>query len=406
VEFFEKLFGKPSLDSFAKQIMRGLRACGQTDELRYERAEGRIIQFRNGEEVRVINLGNMFQAHLALQRGERAEHMKRCVRVATRTNNPELSQDFAEARPNLRPKLWSRALMEHMRLEGLYSDPPSNPLDLPCQPIGEHLLACLGYDWPESVQSISQENLDKWGVTVYEALEAAKENLEESTVGVAKIGEHLYSFASGDSYDAVRLLLVDRIKEFDLAGTPVTMVPKRDSILITGSNDAVGLAMMADLAVKGLEQPYTLSGIPLILDDGEWVDWTPRVDHPSYTRFRELELNFIGSAYTEQKQLLDAAHERGGIDMYVASYSAVTRHDGSQVSFCTWTDGVDTLLPVTHKVAFMQKGREDSAVFGDWTRVMDAAGELLQLTAHYPRRYRVREFPNKAILDAIGLSEL
>ena len=251
------------------------------------------------------------------------------------------------------------------------------------------------------------ENLsEQWGVTVYEALEAAKENLEQSTLSVAKIGDHLFSFVSGDSYDAVRLMLVDRIKEFDLAGAPVAMIPNRDSILITGSDDPVGLVTMAELAAKGLEQPYSLSGVPLILDDGEWTDWMPPVDHPSYTRFRELELNFIGSEYAEQKQLLDTAHERGGIDIFVASFSAATRQDGSQVSFCVWGDGVDALLPVTHKVAFMHKGGEQSPVFGEWTRVIKVAGALMELTDHYPRRYRVREFPGRAILDAIGLGEL
>ena len=184
---------------------------------------------------------------------------------------PELPADFAEARANLRPKLWSRSITEHLRLKRLYSGPPEGGLDLPCQPIGEHVLACLGYDWPESVQSINQENLEQWGVSVYEALEAAKQNLDESTLSVAKIGDHLFSFVSGDSYDAVRLLLVDRIKEFDLTGIPVAMIANRDSILITGSDDAVGLAMMAELAAKGLEEPYSLSGVPLILDDGEWI---------------------------------------------------------------------------------------------------------------------------------------
>ncbi len=405
MRFIDKLFGKPSQDDFAKQMMRGLREAGQADELRYEPAEFRIVQLRDGEQVGVVNLGNMFQAYLAVERQHRAEHLKHCVRVAMRLN-PELPADFAEARPNLRPKLWSRAITENMRLQRLYTEVPEDGLDLPCQPIGEHVLACLAYDWPESVQSINQENLEQWGVTVYEALEAAKENLESSTLTMAKIGDNLYSFVSGDSYDAVRLLLLDRIKEFDLAGSPVAMIPNRDSILITGSDDAVGLAMMAELAAKGLEEPYSLSGVPLILDDGEWMDWMPSAGHPSYSRFRELELNFLGSQYFEQKQLLDAAHERGGIDVFVASFSAATRPEGGPVSFCVWGEGVDALLPVTQKVAFLHKGSENMAVFGDWTRVMEAAGELMELTDHYPRRYRVREFPDRAILDAIGLRDL
>jgi hypothetical protein len=406
MQFFERLFGKPSMNSFAKQILRGLRDAGATEELSYDPAEFRIVQCRDGKEVGVVNLGNMYQTHLALGRRHRAQHLNHCVRVAMRTSNPELPTDFALARRNLRPKLWSRSIMEHLRLQRLYTDSSPDALDLPCQPVGEHVLACLVYDWPESVQSISQEDLEGWGVTVYEALEAAKENLETSRLAAAQIGDHLFSFVSGDSYDAVRLLLVDQIKEFDLTGRPVVMVPNRDSILITGSDDTVGLELMAEMAIRGLEQPYSLSGTPLILDDGEWVDWMPPGDHPCHRRFRELELNFVGSLYAEQKQLLDAAHERGGIDIFVASFSEATRPDGSRVSFCVWGDGVDALLPVTHKVAFMQSSRENMAVFGDWARVAEVAGELMELTDDYPRRYRMRKFPDRAILEAIGLGEI
>ena len=131
------------------------------------------------------------------------------------------------------------------------------------------------YDWPDSVQSINEENLHEWGVTVYEALEAAMENLDESTSTMGKIGESLYFFMAADSYDAARIMLVDRIKALELDGEPVAMVPNRDKVLITGSNDDIGLQMMVDLATKWATEAYPLSGSPLILRDGEWVDWMP-----------------------------------------------------------------------------------------------------------------------------------
>ncbi len=76
MRFIDRLFGKPSKDDFAKQILRGLREAGQADELRYEPADFRIVQLRDGKEVGVINLADMFQAHLALGRQHRAEHLK------------------------------------------------------------------------------------------------------------------------------------------------------------------------------------------------------------------------------------------------------------------------------------------------------------------------------------------
>jgi hypothetical protein len=97
--------------------------------------------------------------------------------------------------------------------------------------------------------------------------------------------------------------------------------------------------------------------------------------------------------------LLDAAHQRQGIDIFVASFSAVQKKDGAVVSYCVWGHGVDSLLPVTDKVAFMQHGWERPVALGDWARAMEVVGELMEQTADYPRRYRVREFPGRAALQ-------
>ena len=200
-------------------------------------------------------------------------------------------------------------------------------------------------------------------------------------------------------------MLVDRIKAFELAGVPVAIVPNRDCILITGSDDNVGLKMMADLATKQACEPYSLSGTPLILQDGEWVDWMPPRSCPSHAKFRELELGFLFQVYSDQKQLLDAAYRRGGIDIFVASYSAVTKEGGSPVSYCVWSEGVDSLLPVTQKVAFV-RDESGPVALGEWDRLFEIVGHMMELADECPRRYRVREFPNQAALNAIGLGEL
>jgi hypothetical protein len=45
-------------------------------------------------------------------------------------------------------------------------------------------------------------------------------------------------------------------------------------------------------------------------------------------------------------------------------------------------------------------------VFADWSRVIETFGDLMELTDDYPRRYRVREFPDEKLIDAIGSREL
>ena len=82
----------------------------------------------------------------------------------------------------------------------------------------------------------------------------------------ASIGENLYGFTSRDSYDASRLNLIDRIRGQEVEGKPMAAVPTRVPLYITGSEDELGLTMTAELAGQSLGGPYTLSGVPLILN--------------------------------------------------------------------------------------------------------------------------------------------
>ncbi len=254
------------------------------------------------------------------------------------------------------------------------------------------------------MQVIGDENLIEWGVSFYEAMEIARQNLEEATVSYSKIGDGLYSFISGDRYDASRITLLERSRQLEVNGKPVAMVSNRDELLVTGSDDDGGLTIMATLAEKGLDQPYPLSGVPLIFDDGAWQDWMPPEGHPLHRTFKQMEINWIGPLYHEQKKLLDAIHEKQGIDIFVASFSVFEHKDGRRLSYCVWTKGVDSLLPVTQKVAFV-KGQGIPAVFADWSRVVETFADLMEQTDDYPRRYRVREFPDEATIDAIQLTE-
>jgi hypothetical protein len=131
----------------------------------------------------------------------------------------------------------------------------------------------------------------------------------------------------------------------------------------------------------------------------------PPVGHPLHRAFKKLEINWIGPLYHGQEQLLNAIHEKQGIDIFVANYSVLEHEDGRRLSFCVWGNGVDSLLPVTDKVALM-KGEGLPPVFADWSRVIKTFGNLMERTDDYPRRYRVREFPDEKMIDAIGSTEL
>jgi hypothetical protein len=154
--------------------------------------------------------------------------------------------------------------------------------------------------------------------------------------------------------------------------------------------------MTAEPAAEPLAGPNGLSGVPLVLEGDIWTDWMPPPDHPSYRAFRDLEAKTLGPMYQAQEGLLNRLHERDGVDVFVASFSAVEKQGtGELVSYCVWGNGVDALLPVTQKVILIRDVGVWPAAIDDFDRVKEVVGDLMEATDHYPPRFRVRESPRR-----------
>jgi hypothetical protein len=266
------------------------------------------------------------------------------------------------------------------------------------------LIASLVYDLPESMVSVSTETLRDWGVTYYEALEIARENLEQTPFMYAEIGHGCYAFASGDSYDACRLLLPSRMEQLHVMGDLIAMVPNRDSLFVAGSDDDQGLKIMVELAAKAVEEPRPMVPIPLRLEGDAWVDWLPDPGHPLSASFRDLAHRFVLDEYADQKQLLERLHEKQGAGIFVASYTLVKKPDGGLYSYAMWADGVKTLLPRAEWVMFFRGGKGLVAA-APWEKAEEVVGRLMQPTEHYPQRVLVDAFPTDAELARLGKRE-
>ena len=140
------------------------------------------------------------------------------------------------------------------------------------------------------MRSIPQEDLDGWGVSFYEALEAARQNLTELKHGFIgpESGEGVYLSASKDSYDASRLILTEIIRQFRLKGDPIAMIPNRETLVVAGSDDEDGLTAMISMVKDALTKPHPISGIALRLEGDEWTPWLPDPSHSQYAEFRQL----------------------------------------------------------------------------------------------------------------------
>ncbi|MGO9919413.1 MAG: hypothetical protein ACLQIB_32530 [Isosphaeraceae bacterium] len=388
----DRLFGKPSVANFAEPMIQAFHEAGDKTDLRFDASENRIVR-NDPDSPWIANLDNMYQTYLKQPRSRRAEYVRSVARGLV-TSRKGLPEEFDLARADLRPRLWLRAAFEQMRLNAAIEGASVAPKAPPFEALGKHLIATLVYNWPEVVQSIDNENVTEWGVSFYEAMEVARENLEEATVSYGKIGDGFYSFMSGDRYDASRPTLVERAQGLEVNGKLVALVPSRDPLFVTGSEDEAGLATMCAMAENHLQEPYSLSGVSLIFEDGTWQDWLPPEGHPLHRSFKQMEITWTGPLYHEQAKLLKGVHEKQGIDIFVATFSALQNKDGELLTYSVWANGVEALLPVTQKDVFM-KGEGIPAVFADWPRMLETVGHLMEPTDDCPRRYRVRGFPMK-----------
>ncbi len=388
-----------SKDDFGRTVAARIKKAGEPGSVTYVSEDFRILIENEGEVVQYMNLENVYKEYCARRADQREMMLSKIVQTAL-VRHKTIPEDWEDVQPDVMPAVRSRATFEMLSLEQRSQGKPALT-DLPSFGVGDHLLALLVYDMPESTQTIPGQQLQDWGVNFYEAMEVAKQNLAAIEMSVSKAGDGFYAVMTGDSYDSSRLLLLDLLPQLEIQGDPIAMVPHRDVLLITGSEDLDGLAMMAQFAETAFEHPRYLSCLPLALDGTEWGSWMPPGDHPHFLQYRLLEVKSLAGLYERQRELLNAVHEQEGTETFVATYSTAGSNMGAVFSYSVWADGVDTLLPKTHKL-FLAHPERGILAGGDWDRVQQVVGDLLEKTDLYPVRYRVRGFPSEEQFAAIG----
>jgi hypothetical protein len=400
------LFGraaKPSKDEFARLMLDAIRQAGETVPLRYDAAEFRLIS--EGERSGVFNLANAFDEYCAAAKDKKDGVVRRFTR-SWFVGYKDLPEEFADARPDVLPALRSRSYYELVRLRT--ATEAKAELNWPYQVVAEHFGLSLAYDLPEAIRMISQENLNDWDVSFDDAVQVALSNLAEISQ------EEFHSPAPGvwvspwrDNHDAARLMLPDVIRRHEVKGDYVAMVPNRDTLLLTGTADDDGLAVMAELSEEALNGPRPLLGLAVRQVDGRWQPYLPEPEHPLHHRFKALWLQSLAQDYAEQHELLARWFEKRNEDVFIAKFSVIQHKDTGQVqSYAVWSQGVDALLPRTDLVFFFRpdpaKGQgEGDILSGPWHRVREVVGSLMEPADTYPERYRVKQFPTRQQLAVI-----
>jgi hypothetical protein len=316
-------------------------------------------------------------------------------------------EKFEDVHPDLLPVVRGRRYYEVMRLQLRADGMPD--AGCPYRTIAEHLAVGLGYDLPESIIQVREDNLTRWGVTFEQALQAACDNLRIiSQEPLAEVGPGVWRSPWRDNHDAARLVLLDYLRRHEVRGDPVVVLPNRDTLLLAGSADDDALVRMGRLTEEAVEQSRFVSGVAVRLEGDAWVPYLPEPGHPAHELFRGNATRSMARDYATQKDALETLYEKTEEDVFVATCSVMVKKETGEVrSYGVWSEGVDSLLPRTDIVALFRPTDEDKGeVIGliPWEKVWEIAGHLLERVDIYPERYRARQFPNEEQLAALRLA--
>ncbi len=382
----EKLLGKPTVDQFAKAMMATLKEKGIAEDIRYLADVGEVRMLKQGEaKETVIHLDKLFRDYIQAQRPERKAMVERIARGLSETSEDE---DFDSIKTTIYPRLRSRSYIELNKLRL----PDFNPT---FQEVTEHLVFTICIDREQSILEIMQPVEQHWDTSEHVAFANAMDNLRRDRQDAFEdIAPGVYRSAWQDNHDASRIALPELFYRLPLKGHPVVTVPNRDTLLVSGSEDTEGLVHLGEFTLKAVDHHRRVDGSALCLTDTTWHDYLPDRDHPAFATFVAARRMSMGLDYNEQQEILDGIHQDCGEGAFVASFSLLDNDEGEH-SFCVWTQGVDTWLPITDLVALNTDDENEDIQFVSWHTVQQTMGDAMRPLEMYPARYAVNTFPSQ-----------
>lgn len=387
---------KPSLKKFAQALMAHAQHNSFAHPMHFDADRARILTGANGDQI--VNLANLYKQYRDAARADRPRVLEMCMAILRDTSLP---QRFEEVRAKLLPAVRARSYAESVRLSARLAGtalPGTSAAAL-----GDDVVTVIAVDDADSMCIVTAAQLDTWGVSFDEALDAALDNLRAIPGGgFVRDPDGVMVGDWNDAYDSSRLLLPDLVHRAGI-GDPVAMIPTRDSILLAPAGDRralLAMLAMADTARK--EQGRTVSAAMYHFRNRGAQPYTPD-DEEVARGLAQLRQRYLADDYADQKTLLDDLHDKHDIDLFVASFMLVQdNHAREEFSLCTWSEGVDALLPKSDRIAlvrFNEQGKAQRAGMYDWDTVSAVARHLMTPEPDtYPIRYRVRQFPDLTLL--------
>jgi hypothetical protein len=271
---------------------------------------------------------------------------------------------------------------------------------IPCRDLTDRLCVTLVVALDDCVVLVDGRRLEAWQVSFDFAFDQALENLRarSKTPFQPLVEGRVYQAPWNDGNAAARLLLEEPLRALELRGSPVFVLPARDRLFVTGSDDDDGIAALLRMVEAEAPFPHPLSRIPIVRRWPGFESMQLPEAHPLYPALRRQTLHDWGEIYRVQADLLETLGERRGQTAQLASFllfEPQSEHS-APASFTAWEAGGPSLLPRVDRLALVDpRRRSDDQVLGmiDWSVAEAELGLECCRTDDYPPRYRVEGLP-------------
>ncbi|CAN5570066.1 hypothetical protein BH11CYA1_BH11CYA1_30580 [soil metagenome] len=377
-----------------------------------------VVQDQAKQAVWTYNLGNFFAFYK-----EDPEKLEEIIQRVRQLSFSEIDwTNYSEVKPQLRPAIRDRASYELTWAELLRSHgDAAGPLNFVamCDVFALFPVVDVGL----TQARIPHSSFDNWSVDFDQVFEQAQRNLSSDTTEykfsiIAEEGSNTpsaYHSEWSDDYDAFRALQYDW-SELEVKGERLFLLLTPSVVEIWGSQDNFGTDYaLSQLAIaQDPENAHVRPLPPFVLyrRDGEMAIYSPDpiAEPVLYAALKLHQVKYFIHAYDMQKSFLESLPEIKDEGIFVSDYIGVQSKDSKIASVCSWTAGVDTLLPKTDFITFIDldagEGETSIVARARWDDALAILPDLLELKKYFPYRYETKGFPTTGQLQRLGMCDI
>jgi len=411
-----KLFGKDERTEFARAVLKHLTETHPQMKPTLNLEKFEIVLEGSGDgQGQTIFLDNFYSEYVAAPPKEKATAIAAfCSSVLfSDLNIPDTYEEASAILvPRVMPKVeWFARNLEMQTMQTMQktqekSGAGANQADLsptdvesPFLPLHDFYGCGLCLDLPQTLLFVNNGQLKKWGVSLDQAYKVALTNLAKINPDVEFYSptKGVYISQWSDTHDASRVLLTDTIRKLSVVGSHVAMLPHRNVLIVTGSEDIAGLGAMLHIAEQQANVPRAMITQPLHLVGDEWRDFAVPPSHPLFGELKKHRILTWAACYEIQAHSLNRFFEGQKRDVFVATLMVMEKA-GKLMTACTWSKGVEAYLPKAEFIAFTN-GPKMVGMY-TWDSVQKAVGDLMQPTDFFPTRYHVNSYPDAGQMQA------